>query len=109
MRPENGPPSSDRGFKGSSTSVFLGHFHVGSVGFSYHPNILVGCPPHHLGRCTHCDRTRGDRSAFENHRSDPYDRMSTDFRPIKNDGPGSNEAFVADSARMNNRAMSNRK
>jgi hypothetical protein len=34
--------------------------------------------------------------------------MSTDFRPIENDGSGSDEAFVADSARMNNCAMSNR-
>src|SRR5438094_3988516 len=108
MRPENGPPSSDRGFKGSRTSVFLGHFHVGSVGFSYHPNILVGRPPHHLGRCAYSDRAWRDGSALENHCADTNDRVSADFCSIENDCSGSDEAFVADSASMNNRAMSDR-
>src|SRR5712691_1170804 len=34
--------------------------------------------------------------------------MSSYSRPIENDGSRSHEAFVADSARINNRAMSNR-
>jgi hypothetical protein len=34
--------------------------------------------------------------------------MSTDFRPIENDGSGPNEAFVADSACMNNRTVRHR-
>jgi hypothetical protein len=34
--------------------------------------------------------------------------MSTDFRPIENDGSGSNEAFVADSACMNNGIVGHR-
>src|SRR6266849_2872352 len=93
--PETPPPSTDRVAESSCPRVLFRHLHVGSVGFSYHPNILVGCPPHHLGRRTHSDRTRGYRSAFENHRSDPYDRMSTDSRPIENNGSGSNEALVA--------------
>jgi hypothetical protein len=31
--------------------------------------------------------------------------MSTDCRPIENDGSSSNEAFVADSAGVNNRIV----
>src|SRR3989449_7680785 len=106
MRPENGPPSTDRGFKNSRTSVLLGHFHVDSVGFSYHPNIPVGGPPHHLGRCAYCDRPGRNGSAFKNHCADTDDRVSADFCSIENDRSGSDEAFVADSASMNNGAMS---
>src|SRR6266571_5470069 len=101
-----GPPSSDWGFKRSRTSVLLSHFHVSSVGFSNHPNILVGGPPDHLGRCAHCDRPWRNGSAFENHCANANDRVSADFCSIENDRSGSDEAFVADSASMNNGAVS---
>src|SRR6266571_1279840 len=106
LNPKRPPPSTDRVAKSSCNGVFLGHLYVGSVGFSYHPHVPIGCLPHHLGRCTHCDRPGRNGSAFENHGSDTYDRMSSYSRPIENNGSGSDEAFVADSASMNNGAVS---
>src|SRR5436309_12881610 len=85
LKPETPPPSTDRVAESSCPRVLFRHLHVGSVRLSYHPNILLGRPPHHLGRRTHRDRARRDRSALENHGSDTYDRMSPYSRPIEND------------------------